>query len=80
VRHLDGAQAAVALGSKIRSLIQACFEPVHHLLAACCQPVRERDKLLAQSTKPRKRRKEFAQALILTLDSAFFTQITGEFP
>jgi hypothetical protein len=64
----------------IKSLTQACSEPVHCLLVACCQPVRERNKLLAHSIKPRKRRKEIAQAFILTLDFAFFTQITREFP
>jgi hypothetical protein len=58
----------------IRSLTQACSEPVHCLLAACCQPVLERNKLLGRSIKPRKRRKEIAPALILALDFEFFIQ------
>jgi hypothetical protein len=64
----------------ISSLIEACFEPVHRLLATCCQPVLERNELLAHSIKPRKRRKEIARAFILTLDFEFFVQITGELP
>ena len=39
------------LSPRYRSLIQAGFGPVHHLLAACFQPVLERIKLLAHSAK-----------------------------
>jgi hypothetical protein len=58
--------------------MKACSEPVRRLLTACCQPVLERNKLLAHSIKARKRRKETALALILTLDFEFFIEITGE--
>jgi hypothetical protein len=60
--------------------MKACSELVPRLLAACCQPVLVRNKLLARSMKARKRRKETAFALTLTLDFEFFIQITGQFP
>jgi hypothetical protein len=46
------------LSRRHKSQTQACFEPVHCLLAACCQLVLERNKLVGGSIKPRKRRKE----------------------